>query len=255
MDLLTIGHSNHTIDKFIALIEQHGVTAIGDVRSHPYSRFLPHFNRLALKEALEKKGIRYIFLGRELGARPNNPQCYVDGKAVYENIAATITFDEGIQKIMRGLKKKRTIALDFECENLSVLPGEWKCLDKVKPIDVIKYCNNYSYILHNSIKYVNPSFLQSLPFAQRCTLQLVHVTKFSVNRTGTTGWQGTIETTNGRSLKAAKITDPVFVSKLEEGYQPVNDCLITVSLGIPWAPENWEGEEPCWKLIAGVIEF
>lgn len=111
MDLLTIGHSNHTIENFIALIEQHGVTAIGDVRSYPYSGFLPHFNRPALKKALEEKGIRYVFLGRELGARPSNPQCYVDGKAVYDKIAATTTFNEGIQKILKGLKKKQRIVL------------------------------------------------------------------------------------------------------------------------------------------------
>jgi len=45
MNVFTIGHSNHTIEAFIALLEQHGVTAISDVRSHPYSRYLPHFNQ------------------------------------------------------------------------------------------------------------------------------------------------------------------------------------------------------------------
>lgn len=61
----------------------------------------------------------------------------------------------------------------FECENRSVLPGQWNYLDKAKLADVLKYCGNFPYILHNSWKYVNPSFLQKLPFHQRHTIQLV----------------------------------------------------------------------------------
>jgi len=146
----------------------------------------------------------------------------------------------------------------FECENLSILTGRWQCLGKVKPTDLLKYCSSFPYILHNSWKYVNPSYLQSLPFHQRRTLQLVQVVSFSVERRtnskGNSEWRGTIQASNGQRLVGAKITDPVFVNKLETGHQPKNNCLITVSLGIPWAPPEWDGEDPCWKLIAGVIE-
>ncbi|NET57126.1 MAG: DUF488 domain-containing protein [Symploca sp. SIO2E6] len=105
MELFTIGHSNHTIESFISLLQQHGITALADVRSHPYSRFLSHFKRQELKEALARVGIYYVFLGKELGARPDNSECYINGKAVYEKIAATDTFGEGIQKILQGSKK------------------------------------------------------------------------------------------------------------------------------------------------------
>jgi uncharacterized protein (DUF488 family) len=104
MELLTIGHSNHSIETFITLLQRHKVTALADVRSHPYSRYLRHFNQAELKSALLTTGIRYVFLGRELGARPNDPSCYVDGKAVYENIAATKEFAEGIQRILTGVE-------------------------------------------------------------------------------------------------------------------------------------------------------
>jgi uncharacterized protein (DUF488 family) len=57
MELFSIGHSNHEIDAFISLLRKHGVTAVADVRSHPYSRFLPHFNRASLQEFLTKEGI------------------------------------------------------------------------------------------------------------------------------------------------------------------------------------------------------
>jgi len=102
MELFTIGHSNHSIEAFIALLQQHGVTALADVRSHPYSRYLPHFNQTPLKTALFDAGIRYVFLGRELGARPSEPTCYVDGKALYERIASTELFSQGIQRILKG---------------------------------------------------------------------------------------------------------------------------------------------------------
>lgn len=102
MEIYTIGHSNHSIEAFIALLQQHGITAVADVRSHPHSRYLPHFNQGALKAALSNAGIRYVFLGKELGARPEDPSCYLGGKALYERIAATHLFSEGIERLLKG---------------------------------------------------------------------------------------------------------------------------------------------------------
>jgi uncharacterized protein (DUF488 family) len=101
-ELFTIGHSNHSIDAFVALLQQHGITAVADVRSHPYSRYLPHFNKSELEAALQTAKIEYRFLGQELGARPNDPSCYVDGKAPYEKIAATQLFEKGIKRLLKG---------------------------------------------------------------------------------------------------------------------------------------------------------
>lgn len=119
MELFTIGHSNHTIEGFISLLHQHGVTALADVRSHPYSRFLPHFNRAVLKEELAKEKIHYVFLGQELGARPNNRECYFEGKAVYEKIAVTDTFQKGIQKVIQGLNRHRIALVCAEKDPLT----------------------------------------------------------------------------------------------------------------------------------------
>ena len=102
MELFTIGHSNHSIEVFITLLQQHQITALADVRSHPYSRYVPHFNPKQLKPALADANIRYVFLGQELGARPDDPTCYVDDKAVYERIASTECFKEGIQRLVKG---------------------------------------------------------------------------------------------------------------------------------------------------------
>jgi Protein of unknown function, DUF488 len=115
----SIGHSNYEIKPFISLLQKHEVSAVADVRSSPYSRFLPHFNRVALKEALGTGGIRYVFLGQELGARPKNQECYIDGKAVYEKIAATDEFHEGIQRILKGVKRHRLSLMCAEKDPLT----------------------------------------------------------------------------------------------------------------------------------------
>ncbi len=97
--LFTIGHSNHNIEKYIALLEEHQVTAIADVRSSPYSSYLSHFNKAELKFYLKEAGINYVFLGQQLGARPQDDSCYIDGKAIYEKIAARELFVEGIERM------------------------------------------------------------------------------------------------------------------------------------------------------------
>ncbi|MEH1827128.1 MAG: hypothetical protein V7L22_17460 [Nostoc sp.] len=148
----------------------------------------------------------------------------------------------------------------FESENLTIIrSGQWRLLGKATPEDVFQYCVNNPYILHNRIKYVKESYLKSLPFEQRHTLQLIYVDKLDVksevNNEGSTKWKGTLETTSGQKLIDMVITDPEFVSQLNEGYQIKGSYLVTVSLGMPGQYIGWETENLCWKLIAGVIEI
>lgn len=104
--LFTIGHSNLTIEAFIPLLQLHQITAVADVRSHPYSRYLPHFNKAEVKTALLKNGIQYVFLGQELGARTDDLSCYdLTGKALYDRIAKTALFSEGIQRLLKGIEQ------------------------------------------------------------------------------------------------------------------------------------------------------
>lgn len=108
--LYTIGHSNLNIDEFIELLHKYQITALADVRSHPYSRYLPHFNKNYLQKVCKNSHINYVFLGEELGARTKDQKCYINGKAVYEKIAATELFKQGIKRIIKG-SKNYTIAL------------------------------------------------------------------------------------------------------------------------------------------------
>ncbi|MFN0101892.1 MAG: DUF488 family protein [Bryobacteraceae bacterium] len=116
--IFTIGHSNHTIERFIALLRQHDITALGDVRSTPYSRANPHFNREDLKSVLKRVGIAYVFLGKELGARSEDASCYERGKVQYDRLALTDRFRHGLDRVQEGMKKYRLALMCAEKEPL-----------------------------------------------------------------------------------------------------------------------------------------
>lgn len=116
--VMTIGHSTHPIDVFIALLKQHGVTALADVRSSPRSRFNPQFNKEDLQASLKAAGIKYVFLGRELGARSEDPDSYVAGRVQYDRLANTESFQQGIERVMRGAEQRRVALMCAEKEPL-----------------------------------------------------------------------------------------------------------------------------------------
>jgi uncharacterized protein (DUF488 family) len=117
-EILTIGHSTHSIDRFITLLQLHGVTAIADVRSQPFSRYAPQFNRTELTASLRGAGIQYVFLGRELGARSNNPDCYLDGRVQYDRLARTDEFKAGLARILHGALSERLALMCTEKDPL-----------------------------------------------------------------------------------------------------------------------------------------
>ena len=116
--VLTIGHSNHPLEAFMGLLVRHRVTALGDVRSAPYSRFNPHFNRELLAAALKAKGIGYVYLGRELGGRSDDRSCYEDGRIRYDRLARTDRFREGLERVVRGAAEHRVALMCAEKEPL-----------------------------------------------------------------------------------------------------------------------------------------
>lgn len=113
-NILTIGHSNHALLKFIALIEGARVSLIADVRSRPVSRFVPHFNLKPLEAALAERGLSYLFLGRELGGRPDDPALLANGKPDYAAMARTQTFISGLARVIEASANKRVALLCAE---------------------------------------------------------------------------------------------------------------------------------------------
>ena len=112
--IFTIGHSNHDIQRFVELLVCHGISAVADVRSMPYSKFTPQFNRDVLGAALGVAHIRHVFLGGELGARRSEPECYVDGKARYELIARAPRFQDGLCRLREEMRRYRVALMCAE---------------------------------------------------------------------------------------------------------------------------------------------
>jgi uncharacterized protein (DUF488 family) len=116
--VFTIGHSTHPRGRFIALLFEHGITALCDVRSEPYSRVNPQFNREDIKRSLRERGIRYVFMGKELGARSRDGACYEDGKVQYDRLARTELFQRGLERIQKGIRDYRVALMCAEKEPL-----------------------------------------------------------------------------------------------------------------------------------------
>jgi uncharacterized protein (DUF488 family) len=105
--------------KLITLLTGHHITAVADVRSYPYSRFNPQFNQDSLHSALKTEGISYVFLGRELGGRPEDRTCYLNGSVQYDRLASTDLFQKGLQRIVEGAKKHQIVLLCAEKDPLT----------------------------------------------------------------------------------------------------------------------------------------
>jgi len=116
--LYTIGHSNHKIEDFIALLNHYEVTCIADVRSAPYSRYCPQFNKDTLAAALQAAGIAYMFLGRELGARPDDPCCYEGGCVNFQYLAKRKEFKRGLEHLLECASKHRIALMCAEKDPL-----------------------------------------------------------------------------------------------------------------------------------------
>jgi uncharacterized protein (DUF488 family) len=96
-----------TYEGFLNLLRSASITAIADVRTAPYSRHFPHFNREAIRDQLRSDRIAYVFLGAELGGRPSTKDLYCNGVADYERMARTTTFKKGLLRLTEGANKFR----------------------------------------------------------------------------------------------------------------------------------------------------
>lgn len=118
MGIFTIGHSDHSAEFFLELLKKHGITALADVRSAPYSRFNPQFNREMIASTLKASNIRYVYLGTELGGRSSDPTCYDHGRIRYDRLAQSSKVQEGLKRVLTGAMQYRIALMCAEKEPL-----------------------------------------------------------------------------------------------------------------------------------------
>ena len=115
VQLWTVGHSNHTIERFLELLGEHGIEVLVDVRSEPYSSYSKHFCQAPLRRSLKDAGLAYLFMGRELGGRPPEPEFYdEDGHVLYGEVAATERFGGGLRRLIDGAARYRVAVMCSE---------------------------------------------------------------------------------------------------------------------------------------------
>ncbi len=125
MVVYTIGHSTRTAAEFVALLREHGIQRLVDVRRFPGSQRYPHFNRDALAGLLADAGIAYRH-AEELGGRR---QAHADspntawqnaGFRGYADYMATPAFGAAIASLLREAAQERTAVMCAEA-----VP--WRC--------------------------------------------------------------------------------------------------------------------------------
>jgi uncharacterized protein (DUF488 family) len=109
--LFTVGHSILEFENFAALLKDHGVELVVDVRSTPQSARLPHFSQPAFEKLLGAEQIAYLFLGEELGGRPDDADAYrSDGLVDYGVRRKSYAFRAGLERLQNELRG-RSIAM------------------------------------------------------------------------------------------------------------------------------------------------
>lgn len=109
--IYSIGHGNKTLEKFIEELHAFKIEYLLDVRSKPYSKFNPHFNKDLLEAELAQNGVTYVYAGDYLGGLPSDISCYVKGKVDYEKVKEKDFFQTGINTIIEANDEKVVIAL------------------------------------------------------------------------------------------------------------------------------------------------
>jgi uncharacterized protein (DUF488 family) len=112
----TIGHSDHTIEAFIGLLQRHDITLVVDVRSQPYSRWVHQFNRELLVRDLQDAELGYRFMGDVLGGRPDDAGLYDPGgeHPDYQRLEQTPAYKAGIERLLELAKEERVVVMCSE---------------------------------------------------------------------------------------------------------------------------------------------
>ena len=113
--LWSIGHSNHTEEKFVDLLKDADIDVVADVRTVPAVSYSTHFSQQPLRRILKRAKIGYVFLGSELGGRPRGDEFYDEKSHVdYDVFAESATFRAGLKRLLDGAVSHRVAMMCSE---------------------------------------------------------------------------------------------------------------------------------------------
>ena len=144
--IYTIGHGNKIIETFLDELKAYDIKYLIDVRSKPFSKWSPHFNKDSLSNYLNTINIKYVNMGDQLGGLPKDRKLYGDGKVIYSKLSNSGPFKKGIQRIVTASNKKLDIAMmcseadPEQCHRSKLIGGELAQLNI--PVTHIKSIDN-----------------------------------------------------------------------------------------------------------------
>lgn len=152
--LYTIGHSQHSLEKFLNMLKTYDINYVLDIRSIPFSRYAPQFNRDQLKNFLQGYSINYANMAIAFGARQNNKNLYtIENYLDFEKVRNTAQFKQAFDNVLKGLNEGNKIAFmcteknPSECHRSIMVTKAFS--DANIPIKHI--LEDFSYILQDDI--------------------------------------------------------------------------------------------------------
>ena len=119
IELYTIGHSNTSTDDFLKLLKQNNIAVLVDVRSSPYSKYVPHFSKRNLEGFIISSGLDYRYAGAYLGGMPDNQSVYEvhDGKkrVNYLKLMQLETYQVGLKHLLQIIKETEDGGVAIMC--------------------------------------------------------------------------------------------------------------------------------------------
>lgn len=109
--IYSIGYSNRTLEVFQSLLDKYQIQYLVDVRSSPYSKFNPDFNKVGLERYFKSGNIRYVFMGDQIGGLPQDGTCFTDGKVDYDKCKLKESFVAGINRLVIAYEKSLRVAV------------------------------------------------------------------------------------------------------------------------------------------------
>lgn len=110
--LYSIGHGQKTQEEFLSELKSFDIHYLVDVRTSPYSKWVPQFNQGTIESWLQQEGIRYIYMGDYIGGRPQNDICYdEEGYFDYRRMAAEPSFKMGLHRLVDANSKNCRVAI------------------------------------------------------------------------------------------------------------------------------------------------
>ena len=148
MRLYTVGHSSHTQEEFLRLLQKNNVDCIVDVRSVPASKYAPQFNQDALESFLRHHGMTYYFFGHEFGARRMD-SFNSNGQVDFELAVHTRLFQQGVERLTSLLSNHHVALMCSEANPLEchrfALVARYFHEQGIEVLHILKYASTVSH--------------------------------------------------------------------------------------------------------------